>query len=69
MKKLGKANEARRKAHAEELHKLFIERSRSNADGEHANPKDKRARTRQAQKQKALKDFDLEGFLLTSGIN
>lgn len=55
---LGKANEARRKAEAFELHTLFVERSRSNADGTHANRKDKRARTREAAKRKALRDFD-----------
>lgn len=55
---LGKANEARRKAHSFELHTLFVERSRSNADGTHANRKDKRARTRNASKRKALRDFD-----------
>ena len=53
---LGKANEARRKAHAFELHTLFVERSRSNADGTHANRKDKRARTRSASKRKALRE-------------
>jgi hypothetical protein len=55
MSKLGKTNEARRKVHAFELHTLFIERSRSSANGTHANRKDKRARTRSASKRKALR--------------
>ena len=56
--RLGLANEARRKAEAFELHTLFVERSRSNANGTHANRSEKRARTRNDSERKALRDFD-----------
>jgi len=55
--RLGKANEARRKVEAFQLHTLFVERSRSNADGIHANRREKRARTRNASERKALREF------------
>lgn len=57
-RRLGVANEARRKAEGFALHTLFVERSRSNANGTHADRRDKRARTRSANERKALKDFD-----------
>lgn len=56
--RLGQTNEARRKAEAFELHTLFVERSRSNASGVHANKGERRARTRNASERKALREFD-----------
>lgn len=55
---MNRANEARRKAEAKELAILLIQRSQSNANGEHANPATKRLKTRANQIRKAIRDFD-----------
>lgn len=56
-KKLGMANTAMRNVHSAELNKIFQERGRSNANGIHANPADRRARTRSANKSRAIKEW------------
>lgn len=53
---LGMANEAMRKAHAAELAKIVRLRAQSNASGVHANPADRRARTRATAKAKAINE-------------
>lgn len=54
--KLGLANTAMLKAAKAELAIVMRERAKSGASGTHANPKDKRARTRDAQLRKAIKE-------------
>lgn len=55
--RLGLMNDAMRNAHSAELARLLRERAKSNASGIHLNPAEKRARTRNAAKAKALKEF------------
>ena len=55
---LNKVNQARRNAEAREVVMLLIQRSQSNANGEHLNPADRRCRTRNAQLKRALREFD-----------
>lgn len=55
---MNKANKAIRNAEARALEVILRERSRSNASGVHSNKATKRARTRSADKARAVKDFD-----------
>jgi hypothetical protein len=47
---------ALRNAMAHEINKIIVERSFGNANGTHLNPADRRARTRDASKKKAIKE-------------
>jgi hypothetical protein len=53
---LGMANLSVRNAHARELNAVIVERSRGNGAGTHANAGERRARTREAQLRRALRD-------------
>jgi hypothetical protein len=55
---MNKANKARRNAEALALEIILRERSRSNASGVHANKADKRARTRKARLNKAIREWN-----------
>jgi hypothetical protein len=54
---MNKAEQARLKAERGALALILRERSRSNASGVHADKRTKRARTRSAQRVKALAEF------------
>jgi hypothetical protein len=53
---MNKNNKARAKAEGRWLFELLTKQGFKT--GNHRNPKDKRARTRKAQKNKAIKDFE-----------
>jgi hypothetical protein len=58
MSKLNRAEQARRNAEASVLAVILRERAKSNASGTHANKADKRARTRNAKLNKALREWN-----------
>jgi hypothetical protein len=43
---------------AHDLNKIMVERSMGNGNGTHLNPADRRARTRDAAKKKAMKEWE-----------
>lgn len=55
---LNMVERAMRNAIAHDINKIMVERSFGNANGTHLNPADRRARTRDAAKRKALKDWE-----------
>ena len=55
---LNQNERALRNALAHEVNKLLVERNFGNANGTHQNPADRRARTRDASKKKALKEWE-----------
>jgi hypothetical protein len=57
MRKLDKANKAKRDLESFKLAILMRERNRSGANGTHADKRAKRIRTRQSKKVQALKDW------------
>jgi|688.fasta_scaffold05142_38 hypothetical protein len=57
MRKLDRANKARRDLESLKLAILMRERNRSGANGTHADKREKRIRTRQSKKLQALKDW------------
>ena len=58
MSKLNRAEQAVRNAEARALAVILRERAKSNASGTHANKADKRARTRKAKLNKALREWN-----------
>jgi hypothetical protein len=58
MSKLNRTNQAVRNAEASVLAELLRQRAKSNASGTHANKADKRARTRNAKLNKALREWN-----------
>jgi hypothetical protein len=58
MSKLNRTNQAVRNAEASVLAELLRQRAKSNASGTHANKADRRARTRNAKLNKALREWN-----------
>ncbi len=58
MSKLNRAEQARARAERSAIASVLRERAKSNASGIHANKADKRARTRQASKARALREWN-----------